>query len=120
MKPLLLTAGLCLLATPGHSDPATIVAAEARPGSGGWTVSVTLRHGDTGWDDYADGWRVLGPDSAVLATRVLLHPHETEQPFTRSQSGVRIPAGITSVEIESSTNVTGWGGERFTLTLPAR
>jgi len=56
-----------------QADPAEIVGADARKAGDTWTVSVTLRHGDTGWDDYADGWRVIGPDGAVLATRVLFH-----------------------------------------------
>lgn len=99
------------------ADPATITAAEARPGSGGWTVSVTLRHEDTGWDDYADGWRLLAPDGTVIATRVLVHPHVNEQPFTRSLSGVDLPYG--DVMVESSTNVTGWGGEKVPLARAA-
>ena len=24
-----------------------------------WTVSVTLYHADTGWEHYADGWRIV-------------------------------------------------------------
>jgi hypothetical protein len=49
-----------------------------------------LRHGDTGWDDYADGWRIETPAGEVLGTRVLHHPHVEEQPFTRSLGGVEI------------------------------
>ncbi|MEL7027071.1 MAG: hypothetical protein AAGO57_07585, partial [Pseudomonadota bacterium] len=70
---------------------------------------VTLRHGDTGWDDYADGWRVELADGSVLGTRELLHPHVNEQPFTRSLSGVEIPDGTNEVFIRASTNVDGWG-----------
>ena len=110
-----LSLALCSSAT---ADPAEIVGAEARSSGSGWTVSVTLQHGDTGWDDYADGWRVIGPDGTVLGTRVLMHPHVNEQPFTRSQSGIQIPATVTEVEIESSTNVTGWGGPRYKMSLP--
>ena len=44
-------------------------------------------HPDTGWDDYADGWRVLDMDGNELGMRVLHHPHVDEQPFTRSLSG---------------------------------
>ena len=50
---------------------------------------------------YADGWRVLSPDSEVLGTRVLGHPHVNEQPFTRALSGVNIPRGIREVVIEA-------------------
>jgi hypothetical protein len=49
---------------------------------------------DAGWEHYADRWQVLDAGGTVLGERVLLHPHDTEQPFTRSQSGIEIPAGI--------------------------
>lgn len=107
-----------LAASTAAADPAVIEHVEARPAGGGWTFSVTLRHGDTGWDDYADGWRILAPDGKVLGTRVLAHPHETEQPFTRSLSGVAIPADVAEVAIEASTSTGGWDGARFPLTLP--
>lgn len=68
---------------------------------------VTLSHGDTGWDDYADGWRVELADGTVLGTRVLGHPHVSEQPFTRSSS-IAIPDGVSEVFIRASTNVEGW------------
>ncbi|MDV7144195.1 hypothetical protein R3X27_16030 [Tropicimonas sp. TH_r6] len=109
----------CLPASLAVADPAVIESVEARPGASGWTFSVTLRHGDTGWDDYADGWRVLAPDGTVLGTRELAHPHVNEQPFTRSQSGIEIPAGMTEVDIQSSTSVEDWSGETVRFTLPS-
>ena len=105
-----------LMAGPALADPAEIVSAEAARSGEAWRVSVTLRHADTGWDDYADGWRVL-LEGKVLGTRVLLHPHVNEQPFTRSAT-VEIPEGTEAVEIEASTNVGGWEGERPVLELP--
>ncbi|MEM1429579.1 MAG: hypothetical protein AAGG09_08990 [Pseudomonadota bacterium] len=112
-------ASILLLATaPGWAlaDPAEIVGAEARANGATWTVSVTLRHADTGWDDYADGWRIVTEGGDVVGTRELLHPHVNEQPFTRSLSGVSLPDG--PLFIESSTNVTGWSGARLPLSLP--
>jgi hypothetical protein len=53
----------------------------------------------------------------VLGTRELLHPHVTEQPFTRALAGVAVPEGLAEVRIESSTNKTGWSGETLTLRL---
>jgi hypothetical protein len=53
---------------------------------GTYAFSATLKHGDTGWDHYADKFEVLGPGGKVLGTRVLYHPHVNEQPFTRSLS----------------------------------
>ena len=63
--------------------------------------SVTLAHPDTGWDHFADAWRVELADGTVLGERVLVHPHEAEQPFTRSLSGVAIPEGVGQVFIRS-------------------
>ncbi|MDX1824043.1 MAG: hypothetical protein R3354_04960, partial [Thiohalomonadales bacterium] len=46
-----------------------------------WTIAVTLQHADTGWDHYADGWRIVTEDGKVLGHRTLYHPHVNEQPF---------------------------------------
>ena len=99
------------------ADDAAIEAAEAWQSGNVWTFSVTLSHGDTGWDDYADGWRVVAADGTELGFRELLHPHVAEQPFTRSLSGVTIPDGITQVFIEARTNTDGWGAARFPVAL---
>ncbi|MFN2199075.1 MAG: hypothetical protein ACK2UW_23355 [Anaerolineales bacterium] len=83
-----------------------------------WTFHVTVSHPDQGWEDYADGWdivlpdgHVLKPDPAAQFSRTLLHPHVDEQPFTRSISGVKIPAGITQVLVRAHDLVDGYGGE---------
>jgi hypothetical protein len=89
-----------------------------------WTFHVTVEHPDTGWEDYADGWDVVTPDGEVLKpdpdspfTRLLLHPHETEQPFTRSQSGIVIPASITQVRVRAHDLVDGFGGREVVVDL---
>ena len=102
-----LCVAICL-AGPALADPAVIEGVEVRASSGGYGFSVTLRHGDTGWDDYADGWRVEAADGTVLGYRELLHPHVNEQPFTRSLNGVAIPEGMREVFVRSRTNVDGW------------
>lgn len=76
------------------ADVPKIEAVELR----GEVLHVTVKHADTGWDHYANVWRVFGPDGALLAERVLLHPHETEQPFTRSTSLV-VPEGVGQVSV---------------------
>ena len=99
------------------AGPADVIDAKATKTGGGWRFDVTVRHGDTGWEHYADAWRVVGPDGAVLGTRTLYHPHVDEQPFTRSLTGVSIPAGVTSVTIESHDKVHGWGGQTVVVPL---
>lgn len=112
-----LSVSLLLLAGPLSADPAVVEHVAARQSSEGWTFDVTLSHGDTGWEDYADGWRVVGEDGTVYGTRELLHPHVTEQPFTRSLSRVALPEGIAQVYVEARTNVDGWGTARFRVDL---
>jgi hypothetical protein len=84
-----------------------------------YRFEVSVRHDDEGWNHYADRWEVLAPDGTVLATRVLMHPHVDEQPFTRSLAGVRIPEGISTVTIRAHDLVHGYGGETVTLELPS-
>lgn len=89
-------------------------------GGGNYTFSVTVSHGDTGWEHYADAFEILTPDGTSLGTRVLLHPHVNEQPFTRSIGGVSVPAGLTSVVVRAKDNLHGHGGKTLTIDLPDR
>lgn len=107
-----------------NADVTFVRAVEAADGT--WTFSVTVSHPDTGWEDYADGWDVLTPDGTVLKpdpdspfTRLLLHPHETEQPFTRSQSGIAIPAGVSEARVRAHDLVDGFGGREVVVDLAA-
>ena len=84
------------------------------------TFNVTVKHADTGWDHYANGWEIVAPDGSILGTRVLYHPHEQEQPFTRSLSGVSIPDSIKQVNIRATDSVHKYGGIEQTVTLPSR
>lgn len=108
---------LVFAAAPVLADPPVIEGVEAEPGASGWRFSVTLSHGDTGWDDYADGWRVETPGGEVLGTRELLHPHVEEQPFTRSLSGVVVPEGLTEVVVRARDNLGGWADEGAVFSL---
>jgi hypothetical protein len=83
-----------------------------------YRLSVTVRHADTGWDHYADKWEVVDDKGVVLGTRVLLHPHVEEQPFTRSLSGVKIPEQVKKITIRAHDSVHGYGGKTITLELP--
>ncbi|RVU39272.1 hypothetical protein EOI86_08525 [Hwanghaeella grinnelliae] len=83
-----------------------------------YRFDVTVAHEDTGWDHYADAWEVVGPDGKVLGVRTLFHPHVDEQPFTRSLSGVKIPAGVDQVTVRAHDKVDGWGGAEATVKIP--
>ncbi|MGI9451157.1 MAG: hypothetical protein ACR2QH_11055 [Geminicoccaceae bacterium] len=109
-------AGGAATAAAGEAD---VVGVEATvEGGGSYRFDVTVEHGDEGWDHYADAWDVVGPDSSVLGTRVLAHPHENEQPFTRSLGGVAIPDGVTEVTLRAKDSVHEYGGVEMTVTLP--
>jgi len=82
-----------------------------------WTIETTLRHGDTGWEHYADAWRVVDEAGKELGKRELLHPHENEQPFTRSLSGMSIPSETRIVFVEAHDKVHGWSKQRIRVDL---
>jgi hypothetical protein len=101
-----------------EADDVRILAADFQSSGGNtWSVNVTLKHGDTGWDHYADNWRVVDGEGNVIGDRVLHHPHVNEQPFTRSLGGVKVPEGIVTVYIEAHDKVHGWTKERLTVDL---
>lgn len=86
--------------------------------AGTYSFDVTVRHGDTGWDHYANKWDIVGPDGTVYGTRILHHPHENEQPFTRSKSGVEIPPGVRKITIRAGDSVHGYDGREMVVELP--
>ncbi|MBT8153808.1 hypothetical protein KMP13_07860 [Epibacterium ulvae] len=108
---------LCFSTSALWADAPKVVAATATQHGESWSFSVTIRHPDTGWDHYADGWRVLDSDGTELGLRTLFHPHENEQPFTRSLGGVHIPDGVTEVFIQARDNVDGWAEPLTAVTL---
>jgi hypothetical protein len=112
----LLTAAI-LFTTPALADAPVINNVHVTKLGNLWSFDVTLTHGDTGWDDYADGWRILDTDGKELGLRTLAHPHVNEQPFTRSLSGVSIPNGMTEVGIQARDSVGGWSSEVKTVKL---
>jgi hypothetical protein len=111
-------AGPLLLAGGAGAGEADVTRAKAaREADGRYRFTVTVRHDDTGWEHYADRWDVLGPGGEVLGTRVLLHPHVGEQPFTRSLGGVALPAGVGRVRVRARDSVHGYGGEERQVEL---
>jgi hypothetical protein len=113
-----LTLLLFMAAFPALADSPQIENTTARQNGATWQFSVTLSHPDTGWDHYADGWRVLDMEGKELGLRVLAHPHVNEQPFTRSLGGVTVPEGTTQVQIQARCLVDGWSDDTIVFTLP--
>lgn len=112
--------GLLILSVVGaaNAGDVKIVAAEfSGQGESLWSVSVTLEHEDTGWDHYADAWRVVDGEGNVLGNRQLLHPHVDEQPFTRSLGGITVPENVRKVFIEAHDKVHGWTKRRLLVDL---
>jgi len=107
-----------LLAQSAFAGEADVVDVKVRRNSSGtYDFDVTVRSVDKGWEHYADAFEVLGPDGKVLGRRILYHPHETEQPFTRDLYGVRIPAAITHVTVRARHKPKGYDGEAMTVRL---
>ncbi len=114
-------------ATAGTADADVEKVKAEKNGDRGWTFHVTVRHPDTGWEDYSNGWDVVTDSGEVLKTnpgdqftRVLFHPHETEQPFTRSQQGIQIPPSVKSVTVRAHDIVDGFGGKEVVIDLQTR
>jgi len=114
----LITLIATLTASASLASDVEIVNVTAVQSGSAWRFDVTLRHADSGWEHYADGWEVLAPDSSSLGMRVLAHPHVNEQPFTRSLGGVMIPEGVTHVIIRARDNVDGWTATTYDYPLP--
>jgi len=117
MQMILCCAILLMLDTPVLAGEVIIEQARFELRHGTWDVSTTLRHADTGWEHYADGWRVVTEAGEVLGTRTLFHPHVDEQPFTRSQSDIHIPEGTNIVYVEAHDTVHGWSKKRLRVDL---
>ena len=112
LSPAAALAAPILVATMGASlagQPIVEKVELVRTGAGTYRATVTVRHADTGWQHYADRWQVLGREGKVLGERVLLHPHETEQPFTRSLSGIAIAKDVARVFVRAHDTVHGDG-----------
>lgn len=86
-------------------------------GETAFRFAVTLGHDDEGWEHYADLWQVLGHGGEVLGERVLAHPHENEQPFTRS-AVIDVPEGLEAVTIRARDNVHGWAARTVEEAVP--
>lgn len=110
-----------LLLTLSHSSKANdiniLAAAIIHQSHGEYLVNVKLEHHDTGWQHYADEWRLVDNKGNILGSRVLHHPHVHEQPFTRSLSNVMLSNELQAVFIEAHDKVHGWTKIRLMIDL---
>lgn len=112
----MLVALACSGALAGEADVIDVKVRRSAPRI--YDFDVTVKSADKGWEYYADAFEVIAPDGNLLGRRVLLHPHETEQPFTRELYGVRIPAGIERVTVRARHKPKGYDGRALSVTLP--
>jgi hypothetical protein len=90
-------------------DPTTLSTTTTR-------VAVTLSSPYDTPARYADAIRVRSTDATTIyGTLKLGHGHATEQPFTRTLTGLQIPTGVTTVIVEGHDHVNGWGGRTLTV-----
>lgn len=113
-----LTATASSEATFGDEFPDIIGAEAITDASGLWRFSVTVSSPYDSPERYADAWRVVDPDGNELGIRILTHDHASEQPFTRSQSGIEIPDGISEVTVQGRDLQNGWGGGELIVAIP--
>jgi hypothetical protein len=113
---ILLTAIGMPAAWAGSADVVRVEVRMQAPGV--YDFDVTVKSDDTGWEHYADAFEVMSLDGRVLGQRVLLHPHEDEQPFTRDLHGLHIPAGIDRVIVRAHHKAKGYDGAILVVTLP--
>lgn len=121
MNKLLIFIGICLFFhLPGlYAGEADVIKVEVKKHKKNtYKFSVTVSHKDTGWKHYANKWDIVGEDGTILGTRILHHPHENEQPFTRSLSDVFIPADVKTVIVRAHDSVHKYGGKMIPLKLP--
>ena len=110
---------MILAALPALAGEADVVDVKVRRNAAGaFDFDVTVRSVDKGWQHYADAFEILAPDGSLLGRRVLLHPHEDEQPFTRELYGVKVPAGVTRVTVRARHKPKGYDGKTMSVTLP--
>ncbi len=113
----ILTSLFALISLAATASEVEVLDVTATQSGDTWRFDVTLRHADTGWDHYADGWRILDADGAELGTRILVHPHVNEMPFTRGLGGVEIPEGVTRVLVVAKDNLGDWGTQNYEVNL---
>jgi hypothetical protein len=99
-------------------------AAEELADDGTWTFAATMSSPyETGPEKYCDFFEVRtlpvseGGNYTVLAKRVFLHHHPTEQPFIRRVHHVVLPDDVDTVVGVAHDLIDGFCGDKLTLAL---
>ena len=108
---------LCCINASALAGEVNIISATLTKQPTTWHVAVTIKHADSGWEHYADAWRIVDKNDAILGMRILAHPHVYEQPFTRTLSNVAIPLELKTVYIKARDNMHGWSKQRLRVDL---
>jgi len=118
LNSLMLILLLGVVSVQSQDGCAHVVDATASQSAGGtWDFSAAVSSTEIGWDKYANAWKVENLDGDLLGTRELLHPHQNEQPFTRSLSGVVVPDDVSVVVLSAQDSVLGYCGDSFGLLI---
>ncbi|MBX2809440.1 MAG: hypothetical protein KTR20_12515 [Cellvibrionaceae bacterium] len=113
--------GCCLLwlviSGQAQAGEADVIDVKIRHNGGdSFQIIATVKHADTGWKHYANAWQVLNENGEVIGTRTLHHPHENEQPFSRSLT-LTIAPEVKKITVRALDSVHGAGGKTLTRAL---
>ncbi|MCW8900397.1 MAG: hypothetical protein OQK75_03945 [Gammaproteobacteria bacterium] len=114
---LILTISAFIFINSAFANNVEIIKVVLTKQAGTWRADVTLKHADTGWEHYADSWRLVDSNGNEIGKRTLYHPHENEQPFTRTLSGFHLPKDKKIIFIEAHDLKHGWSPDRVKIDM---
>lgn len=114
---LILIIGAFIFSNVSFANDVEIIKVVLTKQAGTWRANVTLKHEDTGWKHYADGWRLVDSNGNEIGKRTLYHPHVNEQPFTRSLSGFHIPNNMKIIFVEAHDLKHGWSPDKVKIDM---
>ena len=106
-----------LVTTHIYANDVEIVNVVLTSQTGTWRADVTLKHADSGWNHYADAWRLVDEAGNEIGKRTLYHPHVNEQPFTRSLSNFIISGKKKVIFVEAHDLKHGWSPNKVIIDL---
>ncbi|MBP0019265.1 MAG: tetratricopeptide repeat protein, partial [Cyanobacteria bacterium SBLK] len=88
-------------------DGAVVLNLDVEGTPNNYTFNVSLYSRDSGCDNYADWWEVLGEDGELLDRHVFDKSHPDAQPFTSFSESIKIPEDKTVI-VRTHMNNTGY------------